>query len=209
MIRTILVCSLVVVVAAPSQGAIVISGNTSGEATPGKPGSTTYHVTATSSDTSDKLIGFDFVGGDGIYGVTGPMNQINPAGLLTVFNDGNAINSVDSWQADSQFMVQSTDGIAINSSESATSLKAAFNYRPAAAAVAKNFWTFLQVSTPGLVSAVGTLTVRNQSGVDRLESVNFTIGVPEPTSALLVGSALILGYAIRPYHTRFTFGSLD
>lgn len=193
MIRTTLAFSLALVLAASSNAAIIISGNDSGVDTPGVAGAKTFNITATSSVATDKIIGFDFVGGGGTYGVTGAFNQVNPVSLPTVFNDNNALFGLVGAQVaqDTQFTVKSTDGIAITPSESASSLKAAFSYLPAAAASATNSLAFLQVAlAQGMGHALGTLTVRNAAGEDRLESVNFDIGVPEPGTITLLGLAV-------------------
>lgn len=202
MIRTTLAFSLALALAASSQAALIITGNTSGNPAVNLPTHTTYNITATSSVATDKIIGFDFVGGGGAYGITGAMNQVNPAGASTVFNDNNAFFAFvpgSDVSQDSQFKVKSTDGIAITPSESASSLKAAFSLLPAGVGTASNVWNFVQVVLPngGVGQAVGTLTVRNAQGEDRLESVNFPIGVPEPASLTLLGLAVAAGFGIR------------
>lgn len=183
-----------------TRGSLIVS--TSGNSTPNLAGYLTYIVTAASEVLTDKLIGFDFVGGGGSFGVFGNFNQVNPLGLPTVFTLDNSIFafvSLDQSQ-DTQFMVKSTDGIAITPSESATSLKAAFAYLPAGAAAATNQWSFLQIVTPvnGYFRAIGTLTVRDVEGADRLESVDFVAPIPEPlTISLMLPAAAMCGGKIR------------
>src|SRR5262245_43404831 len=172
MLRSTLAFSIAVALAATSQAAIITSVSSS--PTVGIAGMTTYSVTATAA-AGEKIIGFDFVGGGGTYGVTGAMNQINPAGQATVFNDNNGFFGfvgADVSQ-DSQFKVTSTKGIPINPSESSTALKAAFNYNAASVVTdASNVWNFLQVATNAPADAIhllGTLTVQNAQGENRLE----------------------------------------
>lgn len=160
----------VVVATAATRASVLMS--VAGTPTTGVAGMFTYTFTATAA-TGEKLIGFDFAGGGGSYGVFGQLNQVNPFSLPTVFNDNNGLFSIvgaDTSQ-DSQFRVKSTDGIAINAMESATTLRAAFSYLPANVATATNEWPFLQIATAGGASFQGTVTVRNAQGIDRLEAV--------------------------------------
>jgi hypothetical protein len=50
-------------------------------------GYTTDTLTVTDSDPTEKLVGFNFAGPN--YGFFGPMNQVNPFGLPTIFSDNN------------------------------------------------------------------------------------------------------------------------
>jgi hypothetical protein len=142
-------------------------------------GFTTDTVTAVSSDPTDKLVGFDFVGNGSNYGFFGAMNQINPVGQPTVFQDNNPFFAFVGAQVDqdSQFKVQSFAGIAINPFESGTKLQAAFNYTAANAALATNQWTFAQIARPnaGSVNYAGTITVRDAQGHDSLAQVSSPI----------------------------------
>jgi hypothetical protein len=168
-----------------------ISVSVSRSPTPFLPGYVTDILTAT-AETGEKIIGFDFVGGPTVpYGFLGPMNQLNPAAQPTVFADHNGfipfISNFD-WLQDSQFRVNSTYGIAINPSESANSLKAAFNYNNSHLATdATNVWSFVQIAHAAEVSYSGTLTVRNASGQDRLEVISGALSaVPEPASIQMI-----------------------
>lgn len=150
----------------------------SGVPTVGLDGYTTYTFTATAG-ADEKIIGFDFAGGAGTYGIGGPMNQLNPFGQSTVFGDANLLAGAAGLNMglDSQFNVLSTKGIAIRPEESANSLKAAFNYLPAnIVSDASNTWNFLQVvsNAPDLSSILynGTLTVRGSDGLDYLSHVS-------------------------------------
>lgn len=189
MIRTTLAFSLVLALAAVSHAASI---SISSAPTVGLAGMTTYTLTGEAA-AGEKIVGFDFVGGGGAYGITGPLNQVNPFTLPTIFNDNNTLfgpSGADVSQ-DSQFKVKSTDGIAITPSESANSLKAAFAFLPANIP-AGNTLAFVQLVTnnPTEVHYNGTLTVRNQAGEDRLETFQGTL-IPEPATLGLLGLALL------------------
>lgn len=144
--------------------------STSSAPTVGIPGMTTYTLTAIAA-AGEKVVGFDFVGGT--YGIYGPLNQVNPFGLPTVFNDNNVLflPAGKDVSQDTQFLVKSTDGIAINRSESANSLRAAFAFLPANLPWG-NTLAFAQIATsnPSQVHYYGTLTIRDSAGQDRLET---------------------------------------
>lgn len=185
-----------------SRGSLIISGLFSPIPTPGLPGFLTYTIMAASPVATDKVIGFDFLGGGGSYGITGNLNQVNPASLPTVFNDYDPLFPIIGAEPaqDTRFLVKSSDGIVLIPSESSTSLKAAFSYLPAGVASATNQWAFLQIVTPvnGLFRATGTLTVRDLQGRDRLEVVDIPSPIPEPlTISLLLSAAAMCGGTIR------------
>lgn len=168
--------------------------------TPNVPGFSTYQVTAYSSDPTDKLIGFDFAGGNGTFGIFGSLHQVTPFGLSTIFADNNLAFLIVGAQVtqDTQFLVTTLDGTVESgtATENATSIKAAFMYSPANIASATNHWTFLQgvVPTGELIRITGTFTVRNQAGVDRLEPFFAEANLcPEPTTGLvwMAGVALV------------------
>lgn len=149
-----------------------ITGSFSEVNTVGIPGMFTYTLTVTAG-AGEKFIGFDFASGPG-YGVSGQLNQVNPVGLPTIFNDNNLIFPLVGADVsqDTQFKVRSTDGVVSNASESATSLKATFNLSPANIATATNTWSMLQL-VPQTIGATfrGTFTVRNAMGEDRVDYV--------------------------------------
>lgn len=160
----------------------------------GLPGLITETLTAT-APAGEKLIGFDFVSASGNYGFFGPMKQVNPVGLPWVFDDLRVFGFVDIEPSqDSHFAVMSTDGIALLPSESATTLKAAFNYLSLGVADATNIWTFVQIVHSAPVEYRGTLTVRDALGVDRLEYISGVLpAVSEPASGAL--AAIAVGFA--------------
>lgn len=161
--------------------------------TVGLPGLVTETLTAT-APAGEKLIGFDFVSASGNYGFFGPMNQVNPASAPTIFDEWNFYGLDYEPRQDSHFAVKSTDGIAVLPSESATTLKAAFNFLPAGVAAATNSLAFAQIVHVWPVEYRGTLTVRDALGVDRLEYISGVLpAVPEPASGAL--AAIAVGFA--------------
>lgn len=162
----------------------------------GLSGFITETLTATAS-AGEKLIGFDFVSASDNYGFFGAMSQVNPAGLPTVFKDAFdlILFPFPFPPPDSYFLVKSTDGIALLPSESANSLKAAFNFSPVGVAAASDVWTFVQIVHAAPVEYRGTLTVRDALGVERLEYISGVLpAVPEPTTLALVALPLFGGY---------------
>ena len=186
----------VLLMAVSSRAAIMTSKASS--PTVGLPGFSTWTLTA-EAGAGEKIIGFDFSGGGGTYGLLGPMNQVNPVGQPTVFQDNNAFFPFvpADVSADAQFRVLSTKGIAINPSESANSLKAAFNYNAANIGDAAQSWTFVQVPISGLnmVNFRGTLTVSGTAG-NRLEEVAGFLGIPEPSTVALLSLGLVGAFGL-------------
>ncbi|HEX4414034.1 MAG TPA: hypothetical protein VH107_10435, partial [Lacipirellulaceae bacterium] len=83
--------------------------------TPGLSGFNTYRITATSD--LGNIVGFDF-SSSGNYGVTGPMNQLNPYGQATVYKDA-FFATADPLQ-DSHFLFNCTDVASLFPEESAS-----------------------------------------------------------------------------------------
>jgi hypothetical protein len=161
--------------------AVTIVASTSAP-TVGLAGFTTFTLTATSAPGT-KLIGFDFAGdgstGPGAKGFFGSMNQVNPAGFATVFNDNNAFFAFvpgSNVSQDSQFRVKSTDGVSVKDAEGPTFLQSAFSYNPPGVATATNVWQFAQLAIPdaasGTFSFNGTFTVQNAQGNNSLDIVS-------------------------------------
>jgi hypothetical protein len=109
---------------------VFVNATVASEPTPGKPGYETKTITYTMMDPSISIIGFDgkFVGA---------MNQVDPSGLPTVFQDNNALfgGAGADVKQDSQFLFKTTDGDPVNgvlvtrSAESATLLDASFTLK--------------------------------------------------------------------------------
>src|SRR5262245_31559498 len=97
---------LVAGTSAAANATIVISHD-NGVPTTGLPGFRTVTVTATSTVAGELIQGVDFFGGP-IYnmdlGFFGPMNQVNPSGQPTVFQDLNAFFGATPVAQDSQFL---------------------------------------------------------------------------------------------------------
>ena len=136
----------VLVLAACSQAGVIITSQ--GVPTVGLSGYTTYTLTATTNDGS-QILGFDFAS-QSTYGFFGTLNQLNPAGLPTIFQDNNAfIPFFSGWDIsqDSQFKFVSTNVTvpAGFSSESSSQLRAIF----AAPAPLGTSVPFVQIVTNG------------------------------------------------------------
>jgi hypothetical protein len=188
--------SLLVLAVSTAQAATVVSGGLTGADTPGVAGGKTYTLVATSD--AGKVIGFNFDSGGGSgFGLLGAMNQVNPFGQATVLNDTpDAIYAAagSNILADSHFLVKSTDGIAVNAAESATSLTGAFNLSNTAAAPAAMTFAQVVILGTGSVQVKGQFTVETPGG-NVLENVDTLVGIPEPGSFALAGLALIGGFA--------------
>jgi len=194
--KTFLALSAVLLTAAASQAAIIV--NVAELPTTAKAGFVTDTLTATAG-VGEKIIGFDFVG-SGSGGFNGAMNQVNPFGLATIFADNNAVIPAAGATPDndSQFPLLSSTGISVNTSESANALKGAFNLDAAHVATATNVLAFAQIcrALTSTIPYVGTLTVQNAQGVNRLENVQGTLGVPEPATLSLIGLAMVGGLGL-------------
>jgi hypothetical protein len=125
--------------------------------TPGLDGFNTYRITATSD--LGNIVGFDF-SSSGNYGVTGPMNQLNPFGQPTVYQDsmlagGNPLQ-------DSHFLFNCSDVLTLFPEESATSLHAAFALIGDRQLSIGNSVPFLQLATQSASDIVlkGSLVIR-------------------------------------------------
>jgi len=142
--------------AASSEAGVIISQSSS--PTIGKAGYSTVTLTATTNDGS-QIQGFDFASLPA-YGFFGSMNQVNPGGNPTIFQDSNSFFSfvgADVTQ-DSQFKFLSSNltvpsGFA---SESATQLRAVF----AASAPMGTSVPFVQLAIPDALLGTVPMSVR-------------------------------------------------
>lgn len=176
---------------AQSRAAIIFTGGTGGTPTVGLPGFRTYNLTATTD--VGQIQGFDFAS-QAAYGFFGVMNQVNPFGLPTVFNDNNAAIPAVGGDAsqDSQFTFKSSDltipaGFA---SESGSQLRAVF----AASAPLGTSVPFAQIVIPedaaGYVTFTGQIQIANGAAItDNLVSGFVTFLFPEPSGILLLSLA--------------------
>lgn len=190
MIRNAFVAAVVVLgCAATSQAGVLITR--SDAPTVGLAGYTTVTLTAT-TDNGSQIHGFDFASQPS-YGFFGPMNQVNPAGVATVFDDFNFFFCFVCGQLtqDSQFKFNSSSvtvpaGFA---SESNTKLRAIF----ASGVSLGTSVPFVQLVIPEAASAtvnyVGQIQTILGSGLplDNNVSGSIPVPIPEPASAALVG----------------------
>jgi len=194
--NTAFALTVVLAIAATSKGAI-ISSVASAPTNPvnGPTGYTTDTLTFTNTDATEKFIGFNFAAPFGFFGT---MNQVNPVGQPTVYQDNNAFIALVSGtpDQDSQFKVTSTQGIPVSSVEGPTVLQSAFNFTGSNnGGIA---WALAQIARPsaGQVTYTGTLTIQDALGNNRLQQVSGTLGVPEPATLSLLGLAMVGGLGL-------------
>jgi hypothetical protein len=175
-------------VAASSQADVTISY--SGVPTPGLPGYATFTITATSTHSYLPISGFDFATQPS-FGFFGPMNQVNPAGQPTIFNDLLCFEC-DLTQ-DSHFLFQRNQ-LTIPSgfaSESNTTLRAVFaTYPPFGFRV-----PFVQLVIPpfATVQAVGYGTPGQFPHGETYIAFSITNPFPEPSTVSLLVVAAFTG----------------
>lgn len=165
--------------------------------TPGLPGYATFTLVA-STNYGWEIVGFDFASQSN-YGIFGPLNQVNPAGLPTIFQDANAFFpfvGADVAQ-DSQFRFSSAEITfpAGFSSESATQLRSVFA-SPSSLGTSVDF---VQLVLPPLATVNGVGTVifnRNSVFIDGSVSFQISNPLPEPAAVGLAMSALIGGLGL-------------
>ncbi len=207
MLRNTLAVLAVLGLAATSQAGFVIS--TSSQPTTGLAGFNTWTVTATSDNGG--ITAVDFAGngnndpatGKGFFG---QMNQVNPAGQATIFQDNNAFFAFvpgANVSQDSQFNVASSavvvpPGLA---EEGPAILQAAYAWSTPQALSLPIAQIVIPIAATGTVNYRGTMTALVQ-GVQTDFDVNGTIGgpvIPEPATLSLVGLAMaaLVGFRAR------------
>ena len=180
----------------PQTGLITVDA---GVPTPGMPGFITYTVSATADAP---ITAIDFVG-DGSNnpatgrGFFGPLNQVNPFGLPTIFNDNNVFfASIGSNPArDSQFSVSSSSVVVPPglTEEGSNILQAAWAWTAPQA----NSIAFAQLVVPGSAGSVqfrGAITVL-RNGVQTDIPVQGVLGQQQAVGFSIVGG---------PDQSRFT-----
>jgi hypothetical protein len=198
MLRNTSAVLAVLALAASSHAGVIVTSQ--GTPTVNKPGYTTWIVTAATDDGS-QIQGFDFAS-QPAFGFFGPMNQVNPAGNSTVFQDSNDFFSfvgADVSQ-DSQFRFRSTNvtvpaGFA---SEGPDRLRAVFaSSTPLGTSV-----QFAQLAIPdGAAASVNFVadiqTVPAGGGAPVDNRVSGVVPIPEPATLALCGLALAGLVAVR------------
>ena len=171
--------------------------------TMGVPGMTTYRISATSD--LGNIIGFDFTE-VGSYGIFGELNQVNPVGEATVFNDLNSAFGSHDTSEDTQFLLNSADVISLFNAESSTSLHSVFTFTGDDQAAAGRVLPFVQIATSddSSVSLKGSAITMRPNGqmVDQVFEVNLSdipvgaapvvelLPIPEPEPPVVVTTPL-------------------
>lgn len=147
----------------------------------------TLHTFTASAASDEMLIGLDFAGGTGTYGVYGPLVQLLPFPLVTSDLDGvsHLVGGIPDYREETHFKILSSKGAVTGVFENNSVMRAAYTFNAAnIQSDASNSWPFLQVLTantytPNDVSFLGTFTIRNASGANRVALVSW---VPEPST---------------------------
>jgi hypothetical protein len=166
-------------------------------ATSGLPGFTTWTFTAHAKTEGAQIQGFDFFGTpENQWGFFGPMNQVNPFGLATVFQDNNGAITGSGAQVsqDSQFLFTSGSLVVVpnTASESASSLRvAAASGTPLGTSV-NIAQIVLADAANAPISFVGNIGFNAASGIAAVNASGMVgVRVPEPSSVALVSLALV------------------
>jgi len=171
---------------------VTISGQFSSALVPGIADHRSFTLVATTDDGSH-IQGFDFAT-QPEYGIWGPMNQVNPVGFPTLYDDFPLyLHWIFVSPADSHFKFTSTDlTIAPGyGSESANHLRALFTIN----SPLKTSVRFVQLVLPSLATVQGiglVQTVANSQTT--FHSVSFQVSnpIPEPALAGMLAVALII-----------------
>jgi hypothetical protein len=191
------VCLLATLVAVDSSRAdIVISARSA--PTQGLPGFTTHTVTATSTVPGELIQAVDFAG-DGSNdpfngrGFFGPMNQVNPAGQSTIFDNAICPLQCPDWgPRDSHFLplvhqIVVPTGFA---EEGPHILQAVWAW-PQPVGQSLDFAQLVLPSSAPPVNYRGVFVVIRDGTVVELPEVSGVIPIPEPARGLLVGLAML------------------
>jgi len=193
MLRNTFFATLAVLgVAASSQAGVIISQQSA--PTVGLAGFTTWTLTA-SSDNGAQIVGFDFAS-QPTFGFFGSMNQVNPVGQPTIFQDNNAffafVGADISQDSQFKYLKSAMTVPAGFESESSTQLRALF-----ASAVGLGTSTaFVQLTIPnaaaGTVNYVGDIQTQLGTANPLDNRVSGSVGnvIPEPATFALVGLAV-------------------
>jgi hypothetical protein len=195
MVTAMLRNSVLVMLTVATSSPAAVNISYTGVPTPFRPGHVTFRVTAT-TDTGFPIQAFDFAT-QPQFGLFGPMNQENPGGNATVFQDWLFTGIFPGpEQRDSHFLFVTTT-LTIPpgySSESETSLRSVFaSPTPIGPSV-----PFVQLVIPplGTVQAVGQITEVPPGGappIDNNVSFSITNPFPEPSTVSLFGLAVFMG----------------
>jgi hypothetical protein len=184
-----------------SRAGIVISSRS--VPTPELPGFTTHTVTATSTVPGELIHAADFAGdksndpatGRGFFG---PMNQVNPAGMQTIFDPFDeclvcGVIGPDWRRRDSHFLAKAREIVvpAGFAEESPHILQAIWAWpQPVGQSL-----DFAQLVVPNAVAAVvnyrGVFAVTRGGTIVDLPEISGVIPIPEPATSSLVGLALL------------------
>lgn len=205
-VRAVLICLLVSTFAPRIFADVIVFGTL--EPAPHLATHWLITLTAFSDDPAEPIIAFDFGHRDGEdpstdFGIFGSMNEVNPLGSPTVFQDVNLFfPSVGAYvDQDSQFLFStlSTDPLILvapqRAHEDAYSLQADFAFREGLGQSVP----FAQIVALGNIAFRGEISViRNGTSVAvPIEGGVFDVPrrVPEPTETLLVCVAAVLSCA--------------
>jgi hypothetical protein len=199
MLRHLLIVFAVFAFPVSSQGAVFVTQ--SGSPTIGLPGYTTWTLFANTNDGS-QIQGFDFASQPS-FGFFGPMNQVNPAGNPTVFQDYNSffpfIGADVSQDSHFKFLSAAVTKPAGFDSEGPDRLRSVF----ATAAPLGTSVQFVQLVIPNagtpqvnFLGDIQTVPAGGGSPIDNRVSGQVP-GIPEPATLALCGLALAGLIAVR------------
>ena len=140
----------------------------------GLTGFDTYRITATSD--LGNIVCFDF-SQESSYGISGPMNQVNPYGQATLFPNLNPLFGASDPSQDTQFLLDNNDVLSMFMAESDTFLHGVFALIGDKQRTIGNSVPFLQLATSAssAVNLTGSVVIRRPN--DELLSVPIDIGL--------------------------------